>query len=94
MLVVLNSVNLPLADNFYLLFKAKNEVLLAQKPCCSKYLIVIGIDHVCIGGVWNSLWIPLSAKCSESESDFSTSLFGFLIDGPVAVYSSVLRRLV
>ena len=85
MLVVLNSVTHLIAENFYLFFKVKQEVLLAEKPYARKYLIVIGINHVCSGGVWNSLWIPLSVACSESESDFSTSLFEFLIDGPVAV---------
>ena len=36
-------------------------------------------------GFRNSLWIPSSVACSQSESEFSSILFGFLIDGPVEV---------
>ena len=62
-----------------------------------KYLIVIGIDHVCNGGVWES-FVDSFVSCvlREWERLFNKCLFGFLIDGPVAVYLfwSVQRRLV
>ena len=62
----------------------------------SKYLIVIGIDHFSNGGVRES-FVDSFVSCVLWEWErlfFNKCLFGFLIDGPVAVYLAVQRRLV
>ena len=109
-LVVLNSVTLLIADNFYLFFKGekRRRSALGRKAFLflrrmvflksdSKYLIVIGIDHFSNGGVRES-FVDSFVSCVlwEWERLFKKCLFGFLTYGPVGVYLfwAVQRRLV